>query len=506
MKPSSELFDLIHSLNQTEKRYFKVYAAKNASEQSIYLRLFDAIDAQQKYDEQEIRSRFKNEQFTRQLHVAKNYLYSIILKSLTAYHAKTSINAQVLDMLRSVEVLYEKGFYKQCEKLLSKVKKLCRDYEKRILYAQCCEWEARLASRKSEVNHVSRITEEEQASLTAKIEILEYKKKAFSIYEKILQLGVVRDKDELASFKKEIEAPLLKRADQLLTNEARYYKYSALGLYASTTGNKKQHYTYSKKIFDLFELHPALKEEYPFHYIGSLNNLCNALFQLERNAEVLKLVEKLRDFCNAFTVNKWEDVYLTGLLLSHDIEITAYMNTGQFHKILAVVKPVEELLKVHKLRFKKSYLLDLIYDLAYGLFIAKEYELSLTWLLKILNEPNLFIRKDVYSASRILHLLLHYELGNELLLRNIIKPTAKFLERKKRLYLPERILLRALETQIKTKDAGKRMATFQSLKTEIHQALKKPFDKRVLNYLDIPTWIESKIQGRDMRDLLKQKA
>jgi len=44
MKPSTELFDLIRSLSQSEKRYFKVYASKHViGKENNYVRLFEAI-------------------------------------------------------------------------------------------------------------------------------------------------------------------------------------------------------------------------------------------------------------------------------------------------------------------------------------------------------------------------------------------------------------------------------------------------------------------------------
>ena len=505
MKPSEDLFELIKSLNQTEKRYFKVYASKSGAGDNVYIRLFDAIENQEKYDEKALRQKFANEAFVRQLHVAKNYLYKVILKSLASYHSKTSVNAQVLEMLRVVEVLDEKGFYKQGEKILKRAKELCIEYEKYLLLAQFCEWECKIISRKSELGKMQAVINEEQRSLDAMRQMLDYKKKAFSVYDKVVALGVARDQSEMSLFKNEMKAAILNKDDRALSNEARYYKYSAFSLFASATGDRKKHYEYTRKILDIFEKSDALRNEYPYHYISSINNLCNALFYLDRNEEVVKLVKKMRDFCNEFGVNKWEDAYFTGLLLSYDIEITAYMNTGQFHKINDLIAPVDELLKNHGAKAKKSHVLDLVYDISYGLFILKDYNRSLDWLLKIINDRHLPMRYDIYCASRILHLLLHFELGNELLLRNIIRPTMKYLDRKKRLFQPERILLKFLDAQMRVKDKESRERNFRILQAEIANILKKTLERNVLQYFDIPSWIESKVERKDLRDVLQSK-
>ncbi|MDQ3021512.1 MAG: hypothetical protein M3R36_13225 [Bacteroidota bacterium] len=84
MKVTDDLFQLIKSLTQSEKRFFKVYASLHhiKGDENKYFKLFNAIDKQKIYDEELIRKQFGNEKFLKQLFVVKNYLYHTILKSL----------------------------------------------------------------------------------------------------------------------------------------------------------------------------------------------------------------------------------------------------------------------------------------------------------------------------------------------------------------------------------------------------------------------------------------
>ena len=50
MKPSDDLFELIKSLAHSEKRYFKLISSKSVAD-NLYVKLFDAMDAQIVYDE-----------------------------------------------------------------------------------------------------------------------------------------------------------------------------------------------------------------------------------------------------------------------------------------------------------------------------------------------------------------------------------------------------------------------------------------------------------------------
>ena len=109
MQQSSLLFDLIQSLTVSEKRYVKVFTARYKGDKN-YLRLFDAINKQEVYDEAALLKKFRKEKFTRQINYTKNSLYNLILKSLQAYHDK-SIETQLSDYSQQVEILYHKGLY-----------------------------------------------------------------------------------------------------------------------------------------------------------------------------------------------------------------------------------------------------------------------------------------------------------------------------------------------------------------------------------------------------------
>ena len=147
MKATDDLFQLIKSLDQSEKRYFKVFATMHikGSDDNKYVKLFDAIDNQDEYSESEIRKQFANEKFLNQLHVAKNYLYNTILKSLRLYYSEKSKLNELMDTLRDVQILYDKSLFRQCIKHLEKAKKIAYAYEKYAQILAILDWEKTLA-------------------------------------------------------------------------------------------------------------------------------------------------------------------------------------------------------------------------------------------------------------------------------------------------------------------------------------------------------------------------
>ena len=58
--PDTKLFDLIKTLSQTEKRYFKVRMKKNSDKESYqFIELFNLIGSMEHYDENELKNKLK---------------------------------------------------------------------------------------------------------------------------------------------------------------------------------------------------------------------------------------------------------------------------------------------------------------------------------------------------------------------------------------------------------------------------------------------------------------
>ena len=54
--PSKNLFNLIKTLTKSEKRYFKIEASKHGGDKkNHYVKLFDAIEAMNEYDEEALK-------------------------------------------------------------------------------------------------------------------------------------------------------------------------------------------------------------------------------------------------------------------------------------------------------------------------------------------------------------------------------------------------------------------------------------------------------------------
>lgn len=121
IRKQEQLFQLIKSLSKEEKRHFKLYSGKyrNMTDNN-YLKLFNAIDKQDVYDEVAIKEQFSGEAFVRQLTVTKYYLQKQIIRSLQDLHYEETVGLTALSLHHQIAILYRKGHYEICRDLVRK--------------------------------------------------------------------------------------------------------------------------------------------------------------------------------------------------------------------------------------------------------------------------------------------------------------------------------------------------------------------------------------------------
>jgi hypothetical protein len=110
MARTNRLFELIQSLTPAEKRYFRIFASRSSKEaKPNYELLFDAMEASSHYDEQELLKRFEGSAISKNFKHTQTYLFELIVKSLAAFNAANDQAFGLLDDLKALRVLIEKG-------------------------------------------------------------------------------------------------------------------------------------------------------------------------------------------------------------------------------------------------------------------------------------------------------------------------------------------------------------------------------------------------------------
>ena len=125
-RSTDALFQLIKSLQKSEKRNLKLFVNRNSGSESLKsIQLFDALDKMQEYDEALLLKKVPSVSKL-QLSNTKALLYRQILSSLRVLKDDRNVDLQLHEMLDHARILYNKGLYHQTLKVLEKIKDLAR--------------------------------------------------------------------------------------------------------------------------------------------------------------------------------------------------------------------------------------------------------------------------------------------------------------------------------------------------------------------------------------------
>ena len=160
-RSTDALFQLIQSLQKSEKRNFKLYVKRNSSNNDLKIvQLFDAIDKMKEYDEKELLNKttsIKKEQLSNM----KAHLYRQILASLRLLESNENIDIQLHEQLDHAWILYNKGLYLQSLKILDKIKEIARPNNQISFLMEVIIFE-----KKIETLHITRSMQDRADALT----------------------------------------------------------------------------------------------------------------------------------------------------------------------------------------------------------------------------------------------------------------------------------------------------------------------------------------------------
>ena len=503
--PSTKLFHLIKSLSGPEKRYFKLFATGNRTDKtSKYLQLFDAVDAQEVYDDDALREIVYEGQTiqSRKFSELKAYLYDLILKSLQGYDEKSSIDFRLKNLLQSVRVLYKRSHYEDGKELLQKVKKLAYQYESYSHILEILNWEKQMAYTQRDItfldSELERIDSEEKACLEQLRNLSVYRNIFFKIFIAIRKDAILRSEEQRENLQQIINHSLLEKVENARSHRAKVLYYRIFGLYYYATLDYQQFYEYSKTIIALMESQKHFLKEDVSSYIGALSNYSLSCGLLGRYDEVEQCLEKFQGI-----VPNTRDDEQTIYTEYYGKKFALCISTGEFSKGVEVVQQhLKESKKFDKSSFQRS---RFYFQYFYVYFGIGDYDKALEYLNKWLNLPRSIERQDLQSLARILNLLIHFEMGNNILLDYLFRSTYRFLRKRNRIHGFEKSVLDFIRETNRVHSARELRAAFIELKNEFIRLSGNPSEKIMLQYFDFVVWLDSKINGQTFAEAMKAK-
>lgn len=510
MKHKDDLFQLVKSLEQTEKRYFRLDAGWHTiGDKNNYLQLFEIINQQKKYDEQEVRRKLHSGSSAVYLAETKYYLQKQILKSLHRYHAGSSVDAQLNEQLHLAEVLQKKGLIAFCLNVLEKAKKKALYYEKFHHLIEITKWENDIflaEPTKSAQENKIRINNRLAEDSLEKLKVIG----KFRFYNSVIGLmtkkqAILRNRKDLAKLEAIIKDPLFRNEKKATSYEAKVYYLRTKSIYYFIKSDFRNSSKYGSLLVKMIESRSFLIRERPGFYISALHNYVISLNSLKHFSDATAQIKKMRE--TALLLKYDESFQMRIFTRSLSLELHMCIEAGEFKKGVLLVPGFEKELVRFELKMDSAFKYFIYYEMAYLYFGVGEYSTSLRWLNKILSAYSGNVVSDIYIFTKIMHLIAHFELKNYDILKYLVKSIYRLLRKKKRLYKIESILLAFIRNkqELNTKSKGKNARAFEELRQKLLDASTKPSEQKALSYFDFISWLESKITNRPFAEVVKGK-
>ena len=164
---------------------------------------------------------------------------------------------------------------------------------------------------------------------------------------------------------------------------------------------------------------------------------------------------------------------------------------------------LEEMLKEYGLYLDTHRVLVFYYKIACLYFGSGNNEKAIDYLNRIINRKS-DLRNDLQCYARLLHLIAHYELGNFDLLEYLIKSVYRYMAKMENLSKVEEEIFTFLRRSFHV-GAHALKPEFEKLLNKLKKYEGNPLETRAFAYLDIISWLESKINNVNVQDVIREK-
>ena len=263
------------------------------------------------------------------------------------------------------------------------------------------------------------------------------------------------------------------------------------------------YYRYTQKWVDLFGEQPTMKAVETGHYIKGMHNLLNAHFDLRNHQQFDKVLKVFEEFASSEIAVQHDNFRVQAFMYLYTSKINQHFMHGTFKEGLALVPYIEEKLSEVTLYLDRHRILVFNYKIASLYFGSGDYKTSIDYLQRIIND-NVDLRYDLQCYARLMHLMAHYEIGNFDILEYLIKSVYRFMAKMENLTVIEEEMFKFLRNTFYL-SAIKLKPEFEKLLNKIKQFETSKFETRAFAYLDIISWLESKVTDKPVYEIIRQK-
>nr|WP_315222857.1 hypothetical protein [uncultured Flavobacterium sp.] len=501
------LFVLIKSLSKSEKRQFKIFASRlETSSNTKFIELFNILDKSETYDEKLI---LKSGIIKKvQLSNLKSYLYKQILVSIRLNIPSQNIRYQLREQIDFAVILYNKGLYKQSLKILDKTKIIALENDEKLMAYEIVEFEKLIESQ-----YITRSIQGRADELVIQAKELNYRNTISSklsnlslqLYGIMLKTGYVKSDEEYKYIDDYFNKHIAKLDETKFGFREKYWFYNANLWRSFLVQDFLASYKYAYKWVTLFYDNPNMIYQNPVFFLKGNHYFLESLYMLKYTSNFKKYLSLLEQTITDDKFPANDNIASLSFLYIYNNKLNLHILEGTFAESEYLIPEILDKIKLHSEHLDEHHEMLFFYKIASIYFGNEKYTECIYYLDKIINNKNLTMREDLMCFARLLSLIAHYELGKDYYLENHLKNTYKFLLKMNDLHEVQKEIIKFLKNLNNFYPADIKKE-FKKMHVRFVELEKNTYEKRAFLYLDIISWLESKIENRKIADIIKEKA
>lgn len=501
------LFLLIKTLSKAEKRNFRLFVNRTTNkEEAKFIQLFDVLDSMNVLNEKLI---FKKVPEIKKIQLSnmKAHLYRQILITLRLNHIHSNVDIQLRELLDYAKVLYNKGLYKQSLKLLNKAKTQAIDSKLNTLVLELLEFEKLIESQYITRSISNRANELVSQSLeyNSKVSIANrLSNTALQLYALYLKMGHIRNEEDHHTVKAFMKENLPDVDEDQLSFFAKLYLYQSHVWYNYIMQDFVMCYRYAQKWVNLFHDENYMIEVQPALYLKGLHNLLAALFNLRYYSKFKRVLEQLEKVDEIKSIKANQNIEILVFLYTSTNTINKYFLSGEFSEGVKYIPHLEHDLVKYDNFLDPHRVLVFYYKIACLYFGSGDNINAIIYLDKVVKYKDISLREDIHCFARILNLIAHFDEGLDESLEYQIKSVYHFLGKMNDLHMVQEEVFKFLK-KLNIITASDLKSEFKLLRDRLLKIEENKYERRPFLYLDIISWLESKIRNVPVQQIIKEK-
>lgn len=459
------------------------------------MRIFDLLDEQEVYDKNALEKELEGENILKRLSSEKDYLFRSILKSMRAYHASNSAHTKIRGLIQDAIFLFNKSSYAASARLFLKARRKAADLEDHLSLIEILRWESKLvklANKKKLGPELIRIRGAGKAAATQLLKLQELHQLYNQFILTTYQSNKAREADLKAKLEEIIQSPALKEEPSGF--EATHFYLQLHSLYNQLSGDYESAYHIQVRLINHWENHPLQVYESPTRYKQLLSNTIQLCLNTKRFSEIPELLTRIRKYPSE---SVHDEIQVKQITLFD--ELLYYLNVGEIESLQKLIPEIESWLLQFGSAINESRKIAFQCNIAFYYFLSGELKKGLDWTHRIMDACKGTQRRDIQYFSRIMHMLLHYELGNFELLEYLTRSTYRYLYRKGGLYQFEKTILTNFQKLLEFPSKEEETAIFDKMAVDLTKLASDSVVSEAPGVAETLIWVNSKCKGITIR-------